>query len=175
MLQPTPGGLVVQRSGAGAHLLLHFATPVLAFSITVDADADAARAAVRSHHHATIVDERPLGTGVNVERAGITDVLLPAAVDRVRAIRFVTERSLVESIERGAGEWLARVDVPADADAAYGLVDFAGGLDNRWATITRAAELRARYPREHVAALVHRARTTLGDPGRTLLAPPGPG
>ena len=174
-LRPSSGGLVVERPGEGPHLLLHFATPVLALELSVEPDGDDPTLRVRSHHHAAIVDERRLGAQLDIERPGITDVLLPAAVRRIRSIRYVTERSLPEPILRGAGTHLAHLVLPANAQDAYDLVDLAGGLRTRWATATTQAALQSRYPPLRVAALVDRARETLGDPGHTVLAEPAPG
>ena len=179
-LKPTSNGLEVVDRGAGQHILIHFNEPVIYVHLALRSRARRTRGPVRRgetasiqvRHGAALIETVAMADEIELERPGITDLLIPNTFDRLAALHFVTELAAAELAER-EGDLLAHIDLPARPTDAYKLTAVEKGIGNRFFAGDKLYALTKRYPPAQVAGLVEHLASTVDAPRHRIHSPGG--
>lgn len=125
---------------------------------------------IEVRHGAALLDLVDVDQVVEIERPGITDLLVPASIDGITSLTFVREVAAAELVERH-GHHLAHLDLPRRATEAYRLTVVEKGIRNRLFEGSTLTELGKRYPSQQVTELVDHLNSTVGAPARTVHSP----
>jgi hypothetical protein len=110
-----------------------------------------------------------------IERPGITDVLIPTGIIRLRRIAFVPERFASEAVRRELSAPVATRTLPTTVAEALALVDAPSGIENRMLTAGSLDDVTSRYPVAAIEQLVGWMIATVDEPGHVVTGTALPG